>query len=103
TDSSVVTITASKSALAPGLLPYQKAIGSHVPLIMLSNATYTAYDAASAAGWSHAIAVDLLRNTLGFSGVTITDSLSGTAAARGLSTTSLALRAARAGTDMILL
>ena len=52
---------------------------------MLSNATYTAYDSASAAGWSHAISVDLLRTALGFQGVTITDSLNGTAAARGVS------------------
>ena len=103
TDTDVVTITASKSSLAPGLLPYEKAISSHVPMIMLSNATYTAYDDANAAGWSPAISVGLLRNTLGFSGVTITDSLSGTAAARGVSATSLALRAAQAGTDMILL
>jgi Glycosyl hydrolase family 3 N terminal domain len=70
---------------------------------MLSNATYAAYDSANAAGWSPAISVGLLRNTLGFTGVTITDSLSGTAAARGVSATSLALRAAKAGTDMILL
>jgi hypothetical protein len=91
------------SALAPGLLPYQKAISHQIPLLMLSNATYTAYDSANAAGWSHAISVGLLRDTLGFGGVTITDSLTGTAAARGVSPTSLALRAARAGTDMILL
>jgi beta-N-acetylhexosaminidase len=103
TDSSVVTITASKSTLAPGLLPYQEAIGNGLPLIMLSNATYTAYDPANAAGWSHAISVDLLRTKLGFSGVTMTDSLNGTAAARGVSVTSLARRAAQAGTDMILL
>jgi beta-N-acetylhexosaminidase len=102
-DTNVVTITASASQLAPGLLPYVKAIGNHVPMIMLSNATYTAYDGADAAGWSPAISVGLLRNTLGYTGVTITDSLSGTAAARGVSATSLALRAAQAGTDMILL
>ena len=102
TDTHVVTITASKSALAPGLLPYQKAISHQIPLIMLSNATYTAYDSANAAGWSHAIGVGLLRDTLGFGGVTITDSLTGAAAVRGLSATSLALRSARAGTDMIL-
>jgi beta-N-acetylhexosaminidase len=47
--------------------------------------------------------VTLLRHDLGFNGVTITDSLDGTALARGLSTRSLAIRAARAGTDMILL
>jgi beta-N-acetylhexosaminidase len=56
-----------------------------------------------AAGWSRAIAVTLLRQELGFTGVTITDSLDGTALARGLSTRLLAVRAARAGTDMILL
>jgi beta-N-acetylhexosaminidase len=103
TDTNVVTITASKAALAPGLLPYRTAIGHGIPLIMLSNATYTAYDSIYAAGWSHAIAVTLLRDDLGFKGVTITDSLDGTGHARGLSTGSLAIRAARDGTDMILL
>jgi beta-N-acetylhexosaminidase len=103
TDAYVVTITASKTALAPGLRPYQTAIGHDIPLIMLSNATYTAYDSIHAAGWSPAIAVTLLRRDLGFTGVTITDSLDGTAHARGLSTRSLAIRAAKAGTDMILL
>jgi beta-N-acetylhexosaminidase len=102
TDSYVVTITASKTALAPGLLPYRTAIGEHIPLIMLSNATYPAYDAHNAAGWSHVIAVTLLRRDLGFTGVTITDSLDGTAQARGLWTRVLAVSAARAGTDMIL-
>jgi beta-N-acetylhexosaminidase len=103
TDAYVVTITASKAGLAPGLLPYRTAIGHDIPLIMLSNATYSAYDPANAAGWSRAIAVTLLRDDLGFSGVTITDSLDGTAHARGVSTKSLAILAARAGTDMILL
>jgi hypothetical protein len=72
-------------------------------MIMLSNATYSAYDSVNGAGWSHAISVDLLRTKLGFTGVTITDSLTGNATARGVSPTSLAVLAARAGTDMILL
>ena len=71
-------------------------------MIMLSNATYPAYDSANAAGWSHAIGVTLLRGSMGFTGVTITDSLDGAAKARGVSTASLAIRAAAAGTDMIL-
>jgi beta-N-acetylhexosaminidase len=103
TDSSVITIKASASALAPGLRPYKRAIGHGIPMIMLSNATYTAYDDRNAAGWSRAISDGLLRQVLGFTGVSITDSLNGTAHARGLSPTSLAIRAARAGTDMILL
>ncbi|HEX5578482.1 MAG TPA: glycoside hydrolase family 3 N-terminal domain-containing protein [Candidatus Limnocylindria bacterium] len=103
TDTHVVTIRASRSELAPGLRPYRRAIGHDVPLIMLSNATYPAYDARHAAGWSRAISVGLLRDQLGFTGISITDSLSGTAAARDVSPTTLAIRAAQAGTDMILL
>ena len=103
TDAYVVTIGATRAALAPGLLPYRTAIAHHIPLIMLSNATYSAYDTVNAAAWSRAIQVNLLRQTLGFTGVTITDSLDGTAHARGLPTSLLAVRAARAGTDMILM
>ena len=99
----MVTITASASTLASGLQPYQKAIANDIPMIMLSNATYTAYDSVNAAGWSHAINTDLLRTSLGFKGVTITDSLTGTAKARGVTATSLAIKAAKAGTDMLML
>jgi beta-N-acetylhexosaminidase len=102
TDASVVTIKASRALLAPGLAPYRTAIGHHIPLIMLSNATYTAYDATSAAGWSSAVGITLLRHALGFTGATITDALDGTAKARGLSLHFVALRAARAGTDLLL-
>jgi beta-N-acetylhexosaminidase len=103
TDTHVVTLGASASQLAPELKPYRTAIGHDIPLIMLSNATYRAYDRYRAAGWSRAISTGLLRDTLGFGGVSITDSLNGTAAARGVSPTSLAIKAAFAGTDMILL
>jgi len=102
TDQYVVTFRASKATLAPGLIPYRTAIANHIPLIMLSNATYTAYDTVNGAGWSHAISIGLLRHQLGFTGVSITDSLTGTAKARGIEEWRLAVRAARAGTDMIL-
>jgi beta-N-acetylhexosaminidase len=103
TDQHVVTIRASAAALAPGLLPYRMAVGATLPAVMLSNATYTAWDAHAAAGWSPAINTTLLRGQLGFRGVTMTDSLDGTAAARGLTASHLAERAAIAGTDLILL
>jgi len=102
TDQYVVTFNASKATLAPDLQPYKDAIAAKIPLIMLSNATYTAYDSANGAGWSRAISAGLLRDQLGFTGVSITDSLTGTAHARGIDSWRLAVRAARAGTDMIL-
>src|SRR5262249_1885987 len=79
TDYFAVRITATKAALAPGLQPYRTAIADRVPLIMLSNAVYTAYDSLNAAGWSRTIGTTLLRDALGFRGATITDSLDGAA------------------------
>ncbi len=102
TDRFVSTIGATKATLRQDLRPYRRAIARGIPLIMLSNATYTAYDRRNAAGWSSAIVEDLLRGELGFRGVTVTNSLNGTAHARGMTVKTLATRAARAGTDLIL-
>jgi beta-N-acetylhexosaminidase len=103
TDDFVVHIDATKSELAPGLRPYRHAVANAVPLVMLSNAVYRAYDRSHAAGWSRPIGTTLLRGELGFHGVTITDSLDGAANTRGIPTNPLALKAAKAGTDMLLL
>ena len=100
TDRFVVRITASRARLAAGLVPYRD---TGVPLVMLSNAIYDAYDRTNAAGWSRAIATKLLRRELGFEGVTITDSLDGAANARHIAPNGLAAAAANAGTDLILL
>jgi beta-N-acetylhexosaminidase len=103
TDSYVVRIAATRRRLAPGLEPYRQAVTNEIPLVMLSNAVYDAYDRRHAAGWSRAIGWDLLRGELGFQGVTVTDSLDGAAAARRVPTDRLAISAARSGTDLILL
>jgi beta-N-acetylhexosaminidase len=103
TDQNVDRITATTAQLDPGLDPYRTAIGHGLPLVMLSNAWYTAWDSSNAAGWSKTIGTNLLRGELGFTGVTITDSLNGIGSAMGVSPTTLAVRACRAGTDMILL
>ena len=102
TDSNVVTIDASAALLVPGMQPYRAAIKNGIPIVMLSNATYTGFDPANAAGWSAAIGEALLRKELGFRGVTITDSLTGNAVIRGIPQDELAVRAAIAGTDMLL-
>ncbi|MFM8279091.1 MAG: glycoside hydrolase family 3 N-terminal domain-containing protein [Candidatus Limnocylindrus sp.] len=103
TDKVPGTVTASGDELARDLAAFIPAINAGVDLVMLSNVTYTAYDENNAAGWSYAIATTLLRSTLGFTGVTITDSLDGTAHSRGVTARSLALRAAQAGVDLVIL
>src|SRR4029079_19681808 len=52
TDDAAVTIYAGASCLAPGLAPYRSAIAAGVaPIVMISNAAYTAYGG-QPAGWS---------------------------------------------------
>src|SRR5262245_35979944 len=103
TDAYKVVISASRSTLNEDLYPFEHAMAAGgVPLLMLSNATYTAWDSANGAGWSKAIGA-FLRNDRHYTGATITDSLSGQATTYKLSLTVIAARACRAGTDMILL
>jgi beta-N-acetylhexosaminidase len=103
TDRYVETVRATRDELDRDLVSFRAAIDAGVPLVMLSNATYSALDRNHAAGWSAAISDDLLRGELGFGGVTVTDSLSGTAAARKVSPRTLALDAARAGVDLLMI
>ncbi len=57
------------------LVPFRAAIGSGVEAVMLSHVVYKALDPAWPASLSAIIANDLLRKTMGFEGVTITDDL----------------------------
>lgn len=102
TDRARVRIAASAAELERGLVPFRRAIAAGVPLVMLSNASYTAWGPAPAA-WSPRIAGGLLRDELGFAGVTITDALEAAAATHGISVAAAAGRSARAGGDLLLL
>ena len=53
TDQYKVVIRASRTTMAEDLLPFHRAIDAGaVPILMLSNATYGAWDSANGAGWS---------------------------------------------------
>jgi beta-N-acetylhexosaminidase len=100
TDSSLVEIPASRDELEGDLAPFRTAIGAGVPLVMISNASYPALDS-KPAPWSPRIQ-SLLRDQLGFQGVTITDALDGAAATRRRSLQSVAVLSAQAGVDVLL-
>jgi beta-N-acetylhexosaminidase len=103
TDQALVRITASAPTLTKGLLPYTVAFRRNLdPIVMLSTAVYPALDWRAAA-WSPPIITGLLRGSLGFSGVTITDSLDTAAAVRHQSVPGVALRSAEAGSDLLLI
>lgn len=102
TDRAAVAISASRTALGDSdLVPFRAAIEGGVPIVMISNATYPALDA-KPAPWSPKIQ-SLLRDDLGFTGVTISDALDNAAAARGRTLPDVAALAAQAGVDLLLL
>jgi beta-N-acetylhexosaminidase len=100
TDDARVRIVAPEAELEPGLVPYRRAIAAGVvPVVMISNASYTAYGGRVAA-WSPRV-LSLLRG-LGFTGVTITDALEPLASTHGVTLPEAAVRASRAGVDLLL-
>jgi beta-N-acetylhexosaminidase len=97
TDLHAVRVAASAGALRADLEPYRRC-GDRARLVMLSNATYPAFDPDRPAVFSRRIVTGLLRGELRFGGVTITDTLG----APGVGSPSAAVRATRAGIDLLL-
>jgi beta-N-acetylhexosaminidase len=87
---------------ARDLPPFSAAFEAGAPATVLSLAFYAAYDPATPAALSHAVATDLLRDELGFEGVAISDDLTLGAITAGLGAPEAAVQALAAGTDMVL-
>jgi beta-N-acetylhexosaminidase len=82
--------------------PYRGFIAAGGKLVMVSSAIYPALDPALLASQSHNAVSDELRGRLGFTGVTITDSLEARSVTSTAGVAQTALRAAAAGTDLLL-
>jgi beta-N-acetylhexosaminidase len=83
------------------MAPFIVAFGQGTPAVVLSLAFYAAYDSVTPAALSPAVATDLLRGQLGFSGVAITDDLGAGAVRFGSSVPKAAVTALAAGSDLI--
>ena len=101
TDDAPVVIRGSRGALrAFDGRPF-RALARRVPLVMLSTAVYPAFSGLPAA-FSRRIATGELRGRLRFRGVTVSDALDTPATARHGGAATMAVRAARAGVDVVL-
>jgi beta-N-acetylhexosaminidase len=81
TDNGRIVIKAAAWKLREGLLPFRRAIQAGAKLVMVSSAIYPKLDPSRLPGvYSKTIVQGLLRKTLGFKGVVVTDSLSAPAA-----------------------
>jgi beta-N-acetylhexosaminidase len=100
TDHGRITIKASKAKIEPGFLPFQAAIKAGVKLVMVNTAIYPHLDATRApAAFSSAIINGILRQQLGFKGVTVTDSLTAPAPS---AIPHAATKAMLAGSDLLI-
>ncbi len=86
----------------PYLAPFQAAIRAGVPFVMMSTAIYARIDPGTPAAFSRTIVTGLLRATLGFSGVVISDDLGSAAQVSALSPGQRAVAFVAAGGDMVL-
>ncbi len=86
----------------PYLLPFRRAIDDAVPFVMVSLATYERMDPSAIAAFSPTIVTGLLRTTLGFKGVIMSDSLTAEAVA-SIQPADRAIRFLESGGDLIVL
>ncbi|HEY6569370.1 MAG TPA: glycoside hydrolase family 3 N-terminal domain-containing protein [Candidatus Limnocylindrales bacterium] len=84
------------------LRPFRRAIDDAVPFVMVSLATYERIDASAIAAFSPTIVTGLLRTTLGFRGVIMSDSLTAEAVA-AIPPADRAIRFIASGGDLIVL
>lgn len=100
TDDRRVTIGRSAAFLSARLAPFKAAIDAGAKLVMVASASYPALDlSGTPALFSRPIVTDLLRGTLGFDGVVITDAIDAPAPA---ATPDAPARAIAAGVDVLL-
>ena len=85
------------------LEPFRRAIRRGLPVIMTAHVRYPALDPEEPATLSPPILTDLLRNELGFQGVTLTDDMEMRAILDHRPIGNASVRALQAGADMVLL
>jgi beta-N-acetylhexosaminidase len=98
TDASAVTVGGGGD-----LAPFRAAIRAGVPLVMVSHALYPALDPTRIASQSRRVIEGLLRGSLGFRGVVITDSIEAAAVRRRSDVATAAVRSIAAGADLVLM
>lgn len=81
---------------------FAQLINAGAPVVMVSTANYALIDGSAPACFSPTVVTGLLRDTLGFDGVVITDDLSGAVQVLGFTPADRAILSIQAGVDIVL-
>ncbi|MCF3128835.1 glycoside hydrolase family 3 protein [Streptomyces olivochromogenes] len=95
----VDSVTTSRSS---SITPFSSGIKAGAPFVMISLATYSKIDPKHRAVFSSTVIQGLLRKTLGFKGVVISDDLGNAVAVKAVSPASRAVNFLSAGGDLVL-
>ncbi|MDQ7783811.1 MAG: beta-N-acetylhexosaminidase [Desulfomonilaceae bacterium] len=85
------------------LIPFRSAVANNVEMLMTAHILYRAIDPVYPATLSHKIVTGILRQSMLYNGLVITDDLDMGAVAKRFSTEDCALMAVRAGVDVLLI
>ena len=103
TDTSTGVVDSTTSRLPDAAVGvFANAIAAGAQVIMVSSATYSLIDSSAPAVFSSKIVTDMLRTEMGFSGVVITDDVSAAVQVKDVGAGDRAVRAIRAGCDLVL-
>jgi len=102
TDFTASVVDTVTTATDPSLGPFRDAIAARVPFVMVALATYRQLDNTELAVFSTAIMRQLLRGSLGFDGVVVSDDLGATVAVANITPGDRAIDFLVAGGDLII-
>ena len=85
------------------LVPFRNAVDDHVEMVMTAHILYEALDSQYPATLSHDIITGILRHTMSYDGVVITDDLDMGAVSNRFSIETCSLMAIKAGVDVLLI
>jgi len=103
TDTSTGAVDSQTDTDDVALQPFRDAIAAHTTAVMMSSASYPQLDPDHVAAFSRTIITHLLRNTLHFGGLVISDDLSAAVAVAAVPVGQRAVDFIRAGGDMVLI
>ncbi|MEU1200348.1 glycoside hydrolase family 3 N-terminal domain-containing protein [Streptomyces sp. NPDC005813] len=95
----VDTVTTSESS---SITTFESGIKAGAPFVMISSATYSKIDSTHRAAFSSTVIQGLLRKTLGFKGVVVSDDLGNAVAVKAVPAGDRAVKFLSAGGDLVL-
>ena len=102
TDFTASVVDTATTSTDPFLAPFRDAIAAGIPFVMVALATYQQIDPSALAVFSPVVMRQLLRDSLAFNGVVVSDDLGATAAVATIAPADRAVNFLAAGGDLII-